>query len=186
MTVDEELNRLEDDIRRLKVEYEVYFNGGSPRPPHDTVTRVERLLKRYASDSSKLSFSQRFKFQSLQQKYAIHHDVWLRKLRDREEGRGRFSQKAGLAGKSADGEAPVRIVCRDPENEKDKVEALLDAMVEAKRRVGESVDKVDPAAFSKFVTEKTRQIKESMDCERVQFTVSVEDGKVKFKASKAE
>jgi len=30
VTVDEELDRLEEGIRRLKIEYEVYFNGGAP------------------------------------------------------------------------------------------------------------------------------------------------------------
>ena len=38
MTVDEEFNKLDDDLRRLKIEYEVYFNGGSPRPPRDTLS----------------------------------------------------------------------------------------------------------------------------------------------------
>jgi len=33
VTIDEELTKLEDDIRRLKIEYEVYFNGSTDRPP---------------------------------------------------------------------------------------------------------------------------------------------------------
>ena len=72
MTVDEEFNKLEDDLRRLKIEYEVYFNGGAPRPPHDTLFRVENTIKRYSSDQSKLNFGQRFRFTNLAQKYAIN------------------------------------------------------------------------------------------------------------------
>jgi hypothetical protein len=186
VTIDEELSRLEDDLRRLKVEYDIYFNGGSPRPPHDTVSRVEKTLKRYASgDAAKLSFSQRFRFQSLQQKYVLNKDVWQRKLRDKEEGRGRFTkEKVEVAVNNTEG--PIRVVCSDPEKEKDKVEHLLQAMVQAKRQVGERVDNIDPEAFAKFVREKTRQIKESLGCEKVQFSVSVEEGKVKFKAVKGE
>ena len=48
MTVDEELNKLDDNIRRLKIEYEAYFNGGAPRAPHDTVFRVESSIKKYS------------------------------------------------------------------------------------------------------------------------------------------
>jgi len=84
------------------------------------------------------------------------------------------------------GGGTTRVVCSDPEQEQDKVEQLLKAMVEAKRRVGERADNIDPLAFQKFVREKTKQIKESLGCEKVQFSVGVEDGKVKFKAVKAE
>lgn len=185
MTVDEELTKLDEDIRRLKIEYESYFNGGMPRPPHDTVVRVELLMKRYSADLSKLNFGQKFKFNSLVQKYGLNNELWRRRLKEKEEGRGRFAQQA-RALEQAMAEGPTRVVCSDPEKEKEKVEQLLKAMVEAKRRVGERADNIDPLAFQKFVREKTKQIKESLGCEKVQFTVSVEDGKVKFKAVKAE
>ena len=32
-TADEQLTRLEDDIRRLKIEFDIYFNGAAKRPP---------------------------------------------------------------------------------------------------------------------------------------------------------
>ena len=71
MTVDEELNQLEDNLRRLKIEYDIFFGGGSKRPPNDLDWRVQSAFKRH-SDSQRLSFSQRFKFNSMQQKYAIY------------------------------------------------------------------------------------------------------------------
>ncbi len=182
MTVDEELNKLEDDLRRLKIEYDVYFSGSSPRPPRDTVFRVEKTVKKYSADVSKLNFGQRFRFNALMQKYVVNNELWRKRLREKEEGRGRFAVQKTEAAAAG----PVRIVCADPENEKDKVEQLLQAMVDAKRQVGERVDNLDPIAFTKFLHEKTLQIKDSLGCERVQFSVSVEEGKVKFKAVKAE
>ena len=184
MTIDEELNKLDDNIRRLKIEYESYFSGGSPRPPHDTLFRVETTIKKY-SDASKMNFGQRFRFNQLVQKYAIHNDLWRKKLKDKEEGRGRFAQRRVEAGQpSADG--TVRVVCSDPISEKEKIDQLLKAVVNAKRQVGESVDNIDPMAFAKFVGDKTKQIRESLGCEKVQFSVSVEEGKVKLKAAKLE
>lgn len=185
MTVDEELTKLDEDIRRLKIEYESYFNGGMPRPPHDTVVRVELLMKRYSADLSKLNFGQKFKFNSLVQRYGLNNELWRRRLKEKEEGRGRFAQQARALEQAMAG-GTTRVVCSDPEMEKEKVERLLKAMVEAKRQVGERVDNIDPLAFQKFVREKTKQIKESLGCEKVQFSVAVEDGKVKFKAVKAE
>ena len=32
-TIDEQLKRLEEDIRRLKIEFDIFFNGASKRPP---------------------------------------------------------------------------------------------------------------------------------------------------------
>jgi len=185
VTVDEELTKLDEDIRRLKIEYESYFNGGMPRPPHDTVVRVELLMKRYSADLSKLNFGQKFKFNSLVQKYGLNNELWRRRLKEKEEGRGRFAQQARVI-EQIMGDGTTRVVCSDPEMEKENVERLLKAVVEAKRRVGERVDNIDPLAFQKFVREKTKQIKESLGCEKVQFSVSVEEGKVKFKAVKAE
>ncbi|HLY59858.1 MAG TPA: MXAN_5187 C-terminal domain-containing protein [Terriglobia bacterium] len=182
MTVEEELNKLDDNIRRLKIEYEAYFNGGAPRAPHDTVFRVESTIKKY-SDASKMNFGQRFKFNQLVQKYAVHNDLWRKKLKEKEEGRGRFgTRRREVAEPPSDG--VVRVTCSNPASEKEKIDQLLKAVVEAKRAVGESVDNIDPMAFARFVGDKTKQIRESLGCEKVQFSVSVEAGKVKLKAAK--
>src|SRR5438045_3150903 len=46
MTLDEQLKRLEEDVRRLKIEFDVFFNGGAKRPPYETKSRVESTIKR--------------------------------------------------------------------------------------------------------------------------------------------
>jgi len=185
VTVDEELNKLEDDLRRLKIEYEVYFNGGAPRPPHDTLFRVEVLIKRYSSDQAKLNFTQRFRFYTLAQKYAVNNQLWKRKLQEKEEGRS----LTGVPRRPVEtpvSEGVVRVVFSDPEAEAEKVEQLLRAMRDAKRQVGERPDTLDVASFRKFIQEKTKQVKKTLHCNRVQFSISVEEGKVRFKATKAD
>jgi hypothetical protein len=186
LTTDEELSKLEDNIRRLKIEYEAYFSGGQPRPPHDTVFRVETTIKKLNDGTGKLSFGHRFRFNQLVQKYAVYSDLWRRKLKDKEEGRGSFGAQRRAVEEERPADGSTRVVCSDPEKEKEKVEQLLKAMIDAKRQVGERADNIDPYQFSKFVSEKTRQLKESLGCEKVQFSVSVEEGRVKFKAVKGE
>ena len=185
MTVDEEFNKLDDDLRRLKIEYEVYFNGGAPRPPHDTLFRVENTIKRYSSDQSKLNFSQRFRFTNLVQKYAVNAQLWRRKLQEKEEGRSLTGTQRRPVELPVD-DGTVRVVCSDPDAETEKVSQLLQAMQEARRQAGESASSLDPAAFHKFIKDKTKQVKETLGCDKVQFSISVEGGKVKFKATKAE
>ena len=149
------------------------------------VFRVEQVIKKYSSDASKLNFGQRFRFTQLVQKYAVNNELWRKKLRDKEEGRGQFATlRRPVEEKVSDG--TVRVVCADPEREQEKIDQLLKAMVEAKRQVGERVDNIDPYQFAKFVNEKARQLKESLGCDKVQMSVSVEDGRVKFKIAKAE
>ncbi len=185
VTVDEEFNKLDDDIRRLKIEYEIYFNGGAPRPPRDTLFRVETMIKRYSSDQSRLNFSQRYRFTSLAQKYAVNSNLWRRKLQEREEGRSLSgTQRRAI-------EAPVdyvgvRVVCSDPEVETEKVNQLLRGMEKARRQAGEPTNTLDPTAFHNFIKVKTQQVKETLGCKKVRFSVTVEDGKVKLKAAKAE
>ena len=187
MTVDEEFNRLEDDLRRLKIEYEVYFNGASPRPPRDTLFKVETLIKRYSSDQSKLNFAQRFRFGSLAQKYAVQSQLWRRKLQEKEEGRsfGGPQRRTYERKERPAAYGVVRIVCADPDAEQEKITKFLEAMKRARVEAGESIKNLDPGTFHEFMKEKTRQLKQRLGCDKVQFSISVEDGKVKFKAAKA-
>ena len=59
-TVDDQLTRLEEDIRRLKIEFDIFFNGASKRPPYDTKGRVETIIKRLGDDRT-LSYAQRYR-----------------------------------------------------------------------------------------------------------------------------
>jgi hypothetical protein len=84
--VDDDLNGIERDIRTLKIEFEQYFGGGRSRPPTDTQWRVEVMLKRYSDRSAEFSSGQRFRYSNLAQTYAKYHDMWRKKLAQRETG----------------------------------------------------------------------------------------------------
>ena len=182
VTVDEELTRLEENIRRLKIEYEAYFSGGTPRPPNDTLYRVEQAIRKFSNDVARLSVSQRFRFNNLWQRYAVHNDLWRKRLRSREEGREPQQQR-----RAAKTMTPAtQVVCHDPDREQAKVDQLLQALVEAKQRAGERTDDIDPARFQSFVCEKTRQLKQELGCDSVLFSVTVKEGRVRFTAGKAD
>jgi len=41
LAIDQQLSRLEDDIRKLKIDFDIYFNGATKRPPLEARARME-------------------------------------------------------------------------------------------------------------------------------------------------
>jgi len=85
VTIDEELSLLDSHLRRLKIEYEIYFNNPTKKPPTDIEWKVLTLLRKF-SDGGRMNFSQRYRYNELAQRYAIYSDLWRKKARIREEG----------------------------------------------------------------------------------------------------
>jgi hypothetical protein len=198
LTIDEELNVLDESVRRLKVEYDVYFGGGSKKPPVDTDWRVQSMIKRH-SDSQRLNFTQRFKYNSIVQRYSVFNALWQQKLKIKEEGYRRpqdailaiqglrteqeHEAAAQLEQKhSKPAPQPFAIECTDPERDRDKVHQLYDAMIEARRRVGEAPPPAKFDSFLAFVKTKTAQIRNEHHCNSVEYRVEIDGGHVKLKA----
>jgi hypothetical protein len=198
VTIDEELNMLEDSFRRLKVEYDVFFGGGSKRPPNDLEWRVQSLMKKHG-DGAKLSFAQRFRYNAMAQKYAIFSDLWRQKMKVKEEGFRRPQDKMlgiqGLRGGEAEKSdavaaaeleeisvEAVTLRCNGTAQEGEKVRALYDSMVHARMASGDSAPAGSFESFSSFVKKKTEQLRKDMKCAEVEYSVELENGKVKLKA----
>ncbi len=82
--IEKELSRLEDDVRRLKIEFDIYFNGATKRPPLEARARLESNIKRI-SDNRSLSFAQRYQLNSLLAKFTSYRELWRRTLKARGE-----------------------------------------------------------------------------------------------------
>lgn len=180
--VDEQLTRLEEDIRRLRIEFDIFFNGAAKRPPYDTKGRVETVLKRLGDDRT-LTFAQRYRYNSLAARYNAFRDLWRRTMQGREEGRDAASAARAHVKKDSNIDTePVSVVCGDAHKELDVVKSLYAALVEAKQRCGEATESFSFPKFHRLVAQKADGLKEKTGCERVRFSVSVEDGHVSFKA----
>lgn len=192
MTIDEELDQLDSSLRRLKIEYDVYFGGGSKRPPNDTLWRVNNLIKKF-SDSPKLNFAQRYKFNSLSQKYAIFNDLWRQKLKIREEGYRRPQDAVlGIVGLRTDEEHKAKeelgghagadkIACSDVDRDMPAVKALYERMISEKKKVGEAAG-APFESFATFLRKKTEQIRKDFKCEAVEYSLEISGSQVKLKA----
>ena len=182
-TPDEQLTRLEEDIRRLRVEFDIFFNGGSKRPPYDTKGRVETLLKRLGDDRA-LTFAQRYRYNSLAARYNSFRELWRRTMQGREEGRDAVSAHRASVHKEASTPhvEPVSFVCADAHREVEVVKNLFDSLVEAKRICGEATEDLSFPKFHRLVASKADGLKEKLGCDQVRFSVAIENGHVSFKA----
>jgi hypothetical protein len=190
MDIDQELTLLEDGIRRLKIEYEIFFNGGVKKLPYDLRWRVESIIKKY-SDFGKMSFAQRFRYNTLVAKFQAYSDLWRRMLKSKEEGRPPFAPSPPVEAVDTEEQSQTKLspdrlicqlVCSDPEAEEEKLQNLFKSLVEAKRECGEKPDALQFHAFKKFLADKTAKLKDQFKCESVCYVISVESGKVKLTA----
>ena len=197
MTVDEELNQIETNLRRLKIEYEIYFNNPTKRPPTDTEWRVTNAIRKLSDgscDGQRMNFAQRYRYNELAQRYALLSDLWRKKMRIREEGYRRpqdaLLSVQGVRLFEADQPAPhhatlhpFTVQCSDVSSERERVQKLFDALMEAKKKSGEDVSKSGSLeAFEKFVQTKTEQIRKQYGCHSVEYSVEMEAGQVRLKA----
>ena len=143
-------------MRRLEAEYNMFFAGRLPKPPWETRSRVDALVKQY--DRSHIqNTGDRFRFTTLQSRYAAFVDLWDRGLRAREEGRsGPFVHKRKEKPAEAKKEPGDRIVhvtaFKNPVQEEDNL-----------------------------VRNQVKKLRENGSPE-VAFRVAVKDGKVNFTA----
>ena len=181
-TVEEQLARLEEDVRRLKIEFDIYFNGAAKRPPYDTKNRVDTLIKRLGDDRT-LNYAQRFHYNSLASRYTAFRDLWRRTLQGREEGRDpATAARATVRQEQTEAFNRAIFVCADAHKDVATVKSLYNSLLEAKRRCGEPTADFSFPRFHRLIASKADGLKERLGCERVRFSVDVEGGHVSFKA----
>ena len=208
MTIDEELNLLDQQLRRLKIEYEIFFNNPAKRPPTDVEWKVLSLIRKF-SDGTRMSFSNRFRYNEMAQRYAVQAELWRKKMRIREEGYRRPADailsvqgvrvpeeheakhhpvygvarkgQTAVAGATSEGDQPFSVQCSGAAAEREQVESLYKALTEAKKKSGEKVSG-DLDSFAAFVKKKTSEIRKQHGCDTVVYSVEMQGGQVKLKA----
>ena len=178
MTTDEELNVLETQLRRLKIEYEVYFSNPTKRPPTDIEWKVLSLLRKF-SDGGRMNFSQRYRYNEMAQRYAVYSDLWRKKSRIREEGYRRPQDALlsvqgvrpeeehkpahpvyGLSHAAAASAAATSQPFTMHENEagREQLERLYNTLVAAKKKAGE---RASPAIWIRSLLSCRRRLSKS-------------------------
>jgi hypothetical protein len=193
---DQDLDRMEQDIRKLKIEYEQYFGGGKKKPPTDVEWRIEQIMKRYGDRGAEMNYSQRFRYSNLSQTFVKYKEIFHKRMRRREEGT--VDRHYGAAARAIEAERRARlgkpglpaerepaflaIRCNDPAQEPQKVEQIYKAFRQALEQSGQPTDQLSPKAFEQFLHGKVAQLRQQKGGQDVEVVVSLEGGKARLKA----
>ena len=103
MTLEEELRQIENEIRKLKIAFDLYFIGSSPKPPLDQRDQLDRQIKKHQGTAMK-SLGERFLYNGIVNRFNAYSDLWSKSMRVKEEG----ARVHPLAVRAAHQACPVR------------------------------------------------------------------------------
>lgn len=192
MPIAEDLEQIEKGIKHLQIEWEKFFGGVERKPPSDQRTRLERLIRQYASGEIR-NATERFRYQTLTARYNTFNELWNKRLRALEEGR-----PMGLHGRAlamheqlappplflSEAAPPPRageIRVESPELDVEAVRALFERFLDARQQAGEKGG-VKFESFQKLITQQTTRIITEKGAYAVDFRLETKDGKVSLKA----
>jgi hypothetical protein len=178
---DDDLTNLENWLRRLKVEYEIFFNGHRKKPPEDLKIRVEKLVKRL-SEAQNMSCSERFRFNTLIARYYVYRDLWRRTLMLREAG-DEIRANAPSAAPAPLTASQVSVSIANSEAEDGKVRELYDALLNIKGGHAVESPSISYPQFASYIARKTQSIRGKHGCPSVLFTIVLQENAVRFTAT---
>ena len=174
---------LEAELRRLEAEFNMFFAGRLPRPPWETKTKVATLVKKH--DQSYIrNTADRFRFESLQNRFYKYMELVDRQMANRELGRPVFgtrkeqpptptpepSAKPAAAAAARDDERVVRFD-KSAKGE-ERLKELYETLSAARKKAGEA-----PLPFDRVAALVKAQV-DKFGGDGADFRIAMKDGKV--------
>ena len=180
--IDDMLDDLDQNLKRLRMEYEQFFLGTMKREPQVMRGRVQKVITKLVNEPPR-NARQKFRFNALNAKFQVYRQLWGRVMRQIESGtykRDRF--KADIRSQAAGGPlpAPAKRAASQPVS---SIDRLHEALVQARKRTGESAPNISSEALGRTVRQQMDAIRSRHGDVKVKFRVVIEDNKAKLKAS---
>lgn len=187
---DDELDKLEEDIRRLKNKYDQFFTGITKVPPSFERHQVEAFIHEVSKQKMRDN-TRRFRFNTILSRYNQFREMWGRKMREREEGPldYRRRQAAMSASPAAPPSPPSRVTSQAadpyvrmaPGTNGDEIRRLYDEIEREHHKMGK-MSNVTLDQLTAMVQKQSAMVREKYHVTTVAFRVETIDGKVKLKA----
>ena len=184
-----DLNEIERQTRLLRVEWDKFFSGVEKKLPAEMKARVEMLIRKYANAEIRDN-AQRFRYMALSGTYSTLNELWMKKLRLREEGKafGVHGLKADAlpAAPPPEARTPARggfgggHRVTDPERDQEQMRALYESFAAARLMTGEAGVRFEK--FQDIIRSQTSRILSQKGATAVEFRIETKDGKVSLKA----
>ena len=175
-TFERNIKTLEDRIRTLRIEWDLFFCGQRKVPPTKELEDLDALAK--SLNNSKIGDNAvRFKFASVYSNYIAMSELWKKRLRNQEEGKFKIRPVRRSAPTAAPADA---VVLSGPSGQNIKIKSLFHQFLNMANP--EEVKSLNFQNFSVKISQQVEAIMRKTGCREVQVSVRMEDGKVKLKA----
>lgn len=167
------LDRIEADIVELKRQYDLFFQGNRRSEPIEERRILEWMVRRMGQRRIP-NTSDQFRFNTLQGRFHSLANLWTRMVRDLEEGR--LARDASGAVRVEPGEeAPV---------DREHLASVVEQIRKARSECGMGTDPEEAESLRRMLIDRAREIAGKSGGRKVEFRVSVENGKPKVRAGK--
>jgi len=173
--LDSKLAQLAEAVEQFRVDAERFFNGGLALPPEELRARVQGMLRELRGVTLRAAADQ-YRLGSLEARFNSLSELFGRRLREREEGRGAPTPRAAAAPERPAFDARAGIVLRDA-GEAAAVEALWSDLAAAG-----GGKRLELETFRGYVAKQVAEIRAKTGAGAVQFRVVEEEGRLKLKA----
>lgn len=192
---DDELDKLEEDIRKLKNKYDQFFSGIQKFPP----MHERRVLEVYIHELGKQKMrdnTRRFRYGQLLTRYNQHREMWGRKMREREEGPLDYRRRSAALNAPSEPPAPKPAQAQEPRvtspkadpyvrvaegTNGEEIQRLYGDIQKEHLRLGK-LPNITIDELKAMVQKQSDFVREKYHVAVVAFRVDVVDGKVKLKA----
>jgi hypothetical protein len=189
---DDELDKLEEDIRKLKHKYDLFFGALSKLPPSQERRNVENFIHEMGKVKMRDN-TRRFRYNTLLSRYNQYREMWSRKMREREEGPLDFRRRqAALSTPIAPPEPlppPPRVTSPRPDpyvkvapgSNGEEVRKLYDQIETEHLKMGK-LPTITMEQLGQMVQKQSEVVRSKYNVSSVAFRIETVDGKVKLKA----
>jgi len=192
---DDPLEKLEEDIRRLKNRYDQFFAGIQKAPPLQERRNIDVFIHELSREKVRDN-SRRFRMNQLLSRYNQLREMWGRRMREREEGPLEFKRRQAVMAEEPDFAAarrpqpePPRVTSAKPDP---YVRVTTASNGEEVRKLYEQIErehfklgKLPPVTIdqlTQMVQKQSEIVRSKYQVNTVAFRVETIDGKVKLKA----
>ena len=174
MEIQASIERLDRDIKQLKIDFERFFSGNLPTPPEEFRHTVRQEIQRLRAQPLQ-ALVDRFRLNTLEARFNTLNELFNRRLREREEGAVAPPRAAPPTERRYD---PYKGIVVGEAPPPEAIQALYRELYDDDASGARS-------NFQKFHTYLLGQmaaIRERAGCDEVSFRVATEGGAVKLKA----
>jgi hypothetical protein len=166
------LDRIEAKIAEVRRQYDLFFQGVRRSEPVDKRREIEEAVRRMGQRKI-INTNDQFRFNNLQCRFYSHVNLWARMVRDLEEGRLARDASGALVRGASSPQEPV---------EPSHMNQVIVDLIEARKACGLPAGEEDLSATRVALQARAREIAGKAGGRKVEFRVSVEEGKPKIKA----